>query len=81
MSDEHGAFWVAHTENELILEVHKNLDLFFVYGENQDEQIHAKLGNWVNIKHFLKLYFDNEFEKLKAEIELRSFTHKKPTNG
>lgn len=28
MDEEHGAFWVGHMENEFVLEVHKNLDLF-----------------------------------------------------
>ena len=79
--DEHGAFWVGHMENEFVLEINKNFDLFFVYGENQDEQIQTKLDNWEEVKHFFKLYFDNEFEKLKTEIELRPFTHKKLTNG
>ena len=81
MDEEHGAFWVGHMENEFVLEVHKNLDLFFVYGENQDEQIQTKLDNWEDVKHFFKLYFDNEFEKLKTEIKLRPFTYKKLTNG
>jgi hypothetical protein len=81
MDEEHGAFWVGHLENEFILEVHKNFDLFFVYGENQDEQLKTKLDNWENIKHFFKLYFDSEFEKLKTEIELRPFTYKKLTIG
>ena len=79
--EEHGAFWVGHMENEFVLEVHKNLDLIFVYGENQDEQIQTKLDNWEDVKHFFKLYFDNEFEKLKTEIELRPFTYKNLTNG
>lgn len=80
MDEEHGAFWVGHMESEFVLEVHKNLDLIFVYGENQDEQIQTKLDNWEEVKHFFKLYFDNDFEKLKAEIELRPFTFKKLTN-
>lgn len=80
MVEEHGAFWVGHMENEFILEIHKNLELFFVYGENQDEQIQTKLENWEDAKHFFKLYFDNEFEKIKTEIELRPFTHRRFTN-
>lgn len=81
MDEEHGAFWVGHMENEFVLEVHKNCDLFFVYGENQDEQIQTKLDNWEDVKHFFKMYFDSEFEKLKKAIELRPFTYKKLTNG
>jgi len=81
MDEEHGAFWVGHIENEFVLEVHKNFDLFFVCGENQDEQIQTKLDNWEDVKHFFKMYFNGQFEKLKKEIELRPFTYKKLTNG
>ncbi len=80
MDEEHGAFWVEHMEHEFVLEVHKNFDLFFVYGENQDEQIQTKLNNWEDVKHFFEMYFDNEFDKLKKEIELRPFEYKKLTN-
>ncbi|KAA5533553.1 hypothetical protein F0919_13515 [Taibaiella lutea] len=81
MDDEHGAFWVGHMEKEFVLEINKTLDLLFVYGENQDEQIHTKLDNWDEVKHFFRLYFDNEFERLKNEIELRPFTYKRLQNG
>ncbi len=81
MDEEHGAFWVGHMENEFVLEVHKNFDLFFVCGENQHEQIQTKLDNWEDVKHFFKIYFNGQFEKLKKEIELRPFTYKKLTNG
>ena len=81
MDEEHGAFWVGHMENEFVLEVHKNFDLFFVCGENQDEQIQTKLDNWEDVKYFFKMYFNGQFEKLKKEIELRPFTYKKLTNG
>lgn len=81
MDEEHGAFWVGHMENEFVLEVHKNFDLFFVYGENQDEQIQTKLDNWDDVQHFFQLYFDSEFERLKNEIELRPFIYKRLQNG
>ncbi|QIH33824.1 hypothetical protein [Sphingobacterium sp. DR205] len=70
LDEEHGAFWAGHLENEFVLEVHKNFDLFFVYGENQDEQRQTKLDNWKDVKHFFKMYFNCRFEKLKKEIEL-----------
>lgn len=74
-------FWVEHMENDFVLEVDKNFDLFFVCGENRDEQIQTKLDNWEDVKHFFKSYFDNEFEKLKKEIELRPFKYKIIANG
>lgn len=77
MDEEHGGFWVGHMKNEFVLEVHKNFELTFIYGKNHAEQIQTKLDNWEDVKRFFILYFDNEFEKLKYEIELRPFTHKK----
>ncbi|MBL0013387.1 MAG: hypothetical protein IPP30_06380 [Flavobacterium sp.] len=35
MDDEHAAFWVGHYENENALEVHKDLEIFYVSGDNQ----------------------------------------------
>jgi len=80
MDEEHGAFWVGHLENEFVLESHKNLDLFFVYGENQDEQLQTKLDNWKDVEYFFQLYYDGKFQQLKCEIELRPFTYKRLQN-
>ncbi len=77
MDEEHGSFWVGHMENEFVLEVHKSFDLYFLYSENQNEQMHTKLESWEDIKHFFKLYFDGNFDQLKYEIEMRPFTYKK----
>ena len=77
MDEEHGAFWVGHMKNRFVLEVHKNLDLFLVHGENQDEQIQIKLDNWTEVEYFFRLYFDGEFQQLKHEIELRPFIYKR----
>lgn len=43
IDEEHGAFWVGHMENEFVLEVHKNLDLFLVYGENKTSKFKLNL--------------------------------------
>ncbi len=75
--EEHGAFWIGNLENEYVLEVHKNLDLFFVYGENQNEQLQINLNNWEDVKKIFEFYFENEFEKLKNELEMRQHTYKK----
>ncbi|MEX6690175.1 hypothetical protein QTN47_21880 [Danxiaibacter flavus] len=80
MDEEHGAFWVGHLENEYILEVDKDLDLFFVYGQAQEEQLKIKLPSWQDAEHFFKLYFDEEFERLKSEIELRPHSYKRLQN-
>jgi len=81
MDEEHGAFSVGHMETEFVLEVHKNLDLFFVYGDNQEEQLQTRLDNWDDAQHFFKLYFDNDFDRLKKEFESRSFSYKRLRYG
>jgi hypothetical protein len=81
MDEEHGAFWVGHPEEEYVLEIHKNLDLFFIYGENQEEQLQTKLDSWMDVQHFFQLYFDREFERLKNEIQSRPFSHKRLQDG
>jgi hypothetical protein len=74
MDDEHAAFWVGNLDNGFVLEAHKTLDVFFVYGENDDEQIQAKLKNWEDAIRLFKLYFDHKYNSLKAEIECRLFS-------
>ncbi|WEK21496.1 MAG: hypothetical protein P0Y49_10140 [Candidatus Pedobacter colombiensis] len=81
MDEEHDAFWVGHLSKEYVLEVHKDLNMFFVYGENQDEQIQAKVTNWEEVKHFYQLFFTNEFEQLRNEIALKPFLYKRLQNG
>lgn len=80
MEEEHGAFWVGHLSKEYVLEVHKDLNVFFVYGENQDEQIQVRVANLEEAKHFYQLFFTNEFEQLRSEIELRPFLYRRLQN-
>lgn len=80
MGEEHGAFWVGHLENEYILEVHKDLELFFVFGQNQEDQLKSKFDNWKDVEHFFKLYLDLEFERLKNEIKSRPHSYKRLQN-
>lgn len=70
IEDEYGTFWVGHTEKEYVLKIHKNLDLFFIYGKNQDKQMQIKLGNWDEFVHFFERYYAKDFVGLKKEIKL-----------
>lgn len=81
MDEEHGAFWVGHIEEEYVLEVHKNLDLLFIYGANQDKQLKAELNNWEEVKYFIRMYFSKDFLVLKEEIELKSFSSRRMQKG
>lgn len=71
MDEEHGAFWVGHADEEYILEVHKDLKLFFAFGEREDEQLHIQLHNWEEARFLYQLFFAADFGRLRAEIETR----------
>ena len=72
--DEHNSFWIGHTDQEYVLKIHKNLDLVFIYGENQDKQSKTKLPNWDQARYFIQIYFSKDFLLLKNEIESLSFS-------
>jgi hypothetical protein len=69
MDDEHGAFWVTHDVSECTLEVHKDMEIFYVNKEN--EQIKTRLSTWVEVEHLYELFFDNDYEQLKTLINNR----------
>lgn len=73
---EHGAFWVGHTDIEYVLEIHKDLNLFFIYGENQDKKIQLKFVNWDECRHLLEMYFSMHFSAIKNEIQLKAFSNR-----
>ena len=64
-------FWVGHKDKEYVLEIHKSLDLFLIFGENQDKRLQIKLKNWEQVRDFLRHYFRSDFLRIKDEIELR----------
>lgn len=81
MHDEHGSFWIGHIDEEYVLEIHKNLDLFFIYGENQDKQLKVELRNWEQARYFIQMYFAKEFFVLITEIELLSLSNRRAQKG
>jgi hypothetical protein len=77
MDLEHGSFWIGHVEEEYVLEIHKNLEVFFIYGENQDKSLKAEFANWDEALYYIKMYFAKDFLLLINEIELLSFSNKR----
>lgn len=77
MDQEHGSFWIGHIEEEYVLEIHKNLDVFFIYGENQNKNLKATLNNWEEARYYIELYFAKDFLLLINEIESLSFSNRR----
>ncbi|KIA95645.1 MULTISPECIES: hypothetical protein [unclassified Flavobacterium] len=75
VSKEQGAFWVGHIDKKYVLEIHKDLNLFLIYGENQDKKIQTKFVNWDECRHFLDMYFAKDFLRLKNKIKLNAFSN------
>lgn len=71
MDEEHGAFWAGHADEEYTLEVHKDLKLFFAFGDKENEQLQLRLCDWEEARFLYQLFFAADFSRLKAEIEMR----------
>jgi hypothetical protein len=71
MDNEHGAFWVGHDENENVLEVHKDLEIFYVFNDNLDEQLKTKLNSWQEVENLYQQFFDDKYDHIKGFIEAR----------
>lgn len=68
--NEQRFFWIGYGDEEYVLEIHENLDVFYLYGEDQDKSLKAKFNNWVEVRHCVEMYFANDFLLLKNRIEL-----------
>jgi hypothetical protein len=71
MDDEHGAFWVGHDDSENVLEVHKDLEIFYVFNENLDDQLKAKLNSWQEVEYLYEQFLGDNAEQIKSFIEAR----------
>lgn len=69
MDDEHGAFWVGHNENENVLEVHKDLEIFCVFNDKLDDQLKTKLNSWQEAEYLYEQFLDDNYERIKSYIE------------
>lgn len=72
---EHSTFRVGHTDKEYVLEIHNDLNLFFIYGENQNKKIQSKFVNWDECRYLLEIYFSKDFLGLKEQIKLKAFSN------
>jgi hypothetical protein len=68
MDDEHGAFWVGHNDNDNVLEVHKDLQVFYSSNDNPDEQLKTQLNTWDEIQNLYKLFLESDFEQIVLTI-------------
>lgn len=71
MDDEHGAFWVGNMDNEFVMEIHKDLKLFFVTNSNPEDQLSTRLTSWTEVERFYKLFLDNEYKQIETELRTR----------
>jgi hypothetical protein len=69
MDDDHGAFWVGIVkEDELILEVHKDLTLIVILEPDSAEEVRSKAKDWKEVEEFYNLFIKEQFEELKRKM-------------
>lgn len=67
MDDEHGAFWVSViTDDENVIEVHKNLSLSVIF-EEQEMKYQAK--DWEEVAELYKLLLLEKFNEITLRIK------------
>lgn len=67
---DYRSFWIGHNDEEYVLEIYENLDVFFIYGEYQDKSLKVKFNNWEEVSICIEMYFTKDFLLLKNRIEL-----------
>jgi hypothetical protein len=67
--DEHGAFWVGHNKNENVLEVHKDLEIFYVFNDNLDNQLKTKLTSWQEAEYLFGQFLHDNYAQIKSFFE------------
>ncbi len=71
MDEEHGAFWVGNYENENVLEIHKDLEIFYVFNDNSDDQLKTKLNSWQEAEYLYEQFLHDNYKEVKSFIETR----------
>ena len=69
MDDEHGAFWVGNSDNDYVMEMHKDLMLFFNTSDNPHDQIAVRLNSWTEVENLYRLFLDNNYKQVEREIK------------
>jgi hypothetical protein len=77
MDDEHGAFCGGHMENENVLEVHKDLLVFYVYNNNPEDQMRTKLNSCEEVESLYRLFFNSSFDEIREIFTNRTNEDKK----
>jgi len=69
MDDEHGSFWVGIVEeDELILEVQKDLTLIAILDADSAKEVRLKARDWKEVEAFYDLFLQEKFEELKNKM-------------
>jgi hypothetical protein len=69
MDDEHGAFWVGlMKEEENVLEVHKDLELFGVFEEEPGIQYKGRGKDWNEIEKLFETFLADKMAIVKSKL-------------
>ena len=70
MDDEHGGFWVGLVKDEEnVLEVHKDLELFGVFEEEPGIQYRGKGKNWSEVELLFEAFLADKMETVKTRLK------------
>src|SRR5215212_8339393 len=69
MDDEHGAFWVGlMKEEENVLEVHKNFDLYGVFEDEPEIQYRGRGRDWAEIDKLFEAFLAGKMDIVKSKL-------------
>ncbi|HYI78085.1 MAG TPA: hypothetical protein VEW65_10740 [Chryseolinea sp.] len=69
MDDEHGAFWVGlMKEEENVLEVHKDLELFGVFEDDPGIQYKGRGKDWSEIAKLFETFLAGKIDIVKSKL-------------
>ena len=67
MDEEHGAFWVATDEEDIVLEIQKDLSITMVLCGEICRQ--SKCANWKQAEELYQFLINGEYDKLKEQFD------------
>ena len=69
IEEEHGSFWVGIVEeDELILEVQKDLTMIAILDADSAKEVRLKAQNWEEVEEFYDLFLKEKFEELRSKM-------------
>ena len=75
MDDEHGAFWVGSYTHHYVMEVEKNLTIYFVFGETAADSLKFKAADWKEVIGLYRRFLAHDHDGLHEEFEARQQQH------